>query len=264
MVTVKLVGGLGNQIFQYAFGQAIAKTGVEITYDLSWYKDMINHNRPYLLEKFQTKVNKVYSKADFLTFSKEVNHLYNSAYLAGNLDNIYFFGYFQHLPYFQNILPQLQNELELKAEYYTESLIDQLIGIENDMSAISVHVRRGDYLLQKGWGVLPVSYYFKAINELEGNLHIFSDDIPYCQNIFKEAFFKNRKITFYSNKPYEDFMLMKHCQHHIVANSTFSYWAAISDKKANKIVICPDKWLGENESDLHGQHYPKEWRKIQC
>lgn len=259
MNTIRVMGGLGNQLFQYAFGKMIEEFGNTVIFDKSWY-GWRHPDRPFELNKFIVDLNT--TKAGFVNgiLLREDNHEYIDN--LPKVDNHYFDGYWQHLGYFEHLLPQLREKINLRSEYYTEDFLDKLIGIQEDKNSISLHVRRGDYLLQKGWGVLPLRYYYLALKQTRGNLYVFSDDIEYCKPLFDEGYFANRKVTFISGNAAQDFELMRACRTHIVANSTFSYWAAILDKNDPQ-VLCPEYWLGESKPDYEGIHYPKHWKRVQ-
>lgn len=258
MNQIRLMGGLGNQLFQYAFGRAMSG---EVIFDDSWFRKVSNKERPLLLNKFNIqKLNVFGKKIAGLNYAREIDHIYNENYQL--LDGLYLDGYWQHLAYFQNIIPDLQKEITLNSDL-TPEFLTMLEKIESDPFAISMHIRRGDYLNQTGWGVLPNRYYYLALKQARGNLYIFSDDLEYCKPLYDESYFACRKVTFVEGfQPHQDFELMKACKYHIIANSTFSYWAALMDSKPDKVVWCPEYWLGESEPDLNGTHYPKEWIKI--
>lgn len=257
MNVIKLMGGLGNQLFQYAFGQAMLANGTDVAYDDYWYtKQNPRFPRPFHLDKF-----KICGCTKFENFREQptlTEKDYDLKYLQ--LVNHNFFGYWQYLPYFEKILPQLRAEFILKEEYYTPEYYAQLNLIQNAYNPIAIHVRRGDYLLQKGWGALKLHYYMNAVSQHIGDVFIFSDDIPWCKSVFKPQYFTH-KLNFVSVSDILDFDLMQKCKHQVISNSTYSYWAAMLNKNKGTIY-CPAHWLGDTEPDLAGDHYPKHWIKI--
>lgn len=262
MNTVKLMGGLGNQLFQYAFGEAMMLNGIDVTFDNSWYKrlKLNRYPRPYCLDKLNicdcTQVGHFGHKR------KIIEDGFNADYL--HYDYYDFYGYWQYLRYFQHILPILKKEFVVRSEFHTNQYKEHLEKLYLDkVDTVSVHVRRGDYLLQKGWGALPLGYYMRAIAMTKGNLYFFSDDITWCKNTFKQSYFPERKLIFIDPmEPHLDFELMKHFKTNIISNSTFSYWAAMCNYGKEHKVISPGRWLGETQIDYDGTHYPKEWEKI--
>ena len=249
MNVVRLMGGLGNQISQYAFGKAIGAS-----YDVSWFATYKNHAhpRPFGLDKFNTKIE----RHPFLQQETIQENGFDLSLLKKQ--NCNFFGYWQRLPYYKDKLPVLKQEFHLKEEFYTEDYKE----VRNRISgcnSISVHVRRGDYLRQQGFHELSFRYYLESLSALlkDDYLFIFSDDMFWCKEHFKQDFFKE-EISFIHMADYLDFDLMRLCKKKVIANSTFSYWAALL---SDSVVATPREWLGDLpiEEDLH---YPENWIKI--
>ena len=260
MNVIKVMGGLGNQLFQYAFGVAQRENGILVKYETSFYDISKKQKWPrhYLLDKFNTYVRSCLFLSEFKTIC-ESRVGFNLNLLKSDRYN--FDGYWQYLEYYTAILPILQKELTLKPEFYTPAYIAFRDVIENSNS-IAIHIRRGDYLVQT-WGILPVRYYFEALSilgDLENKRYfIFSDDIEWCESIFTENYF-DTMITFVDIEDYLSFELMRLCKHQIIASSTFSWWAAFLNNNPDKTVVAPDKWLGgEKKPEVI---YPKDWRII--
>ena len=135
------------------------------------------------------------------------------------------------------------------------------------VNAVSLHVRRGDYLLAKNMSVLGVcglDYYKKAIEYVAKNVKnpyffLFSDDIPWVEENLKINYpyeivdINNGKNSFY------DLWLMKNCKHNIIANSSFSWWGAWLNENPNKIVVAPKKWMNTIKKV---EVCPKDWIRI--
>lgn len=257
MNVIRLMGGLGNQIFQYAFGKAQMQNGIDVRFTLSWYDKSKNIHRPFRLDKFKINVPIYLSTGRFVY---ERNTGFDISLLRR--DNIDPVGYWQYYPYFKDIIPILQKEIKVREECYTEQFLALREAIVNSDS-ISIHVRRGDYLNQKGFHDLPLRYYFEAIGMLSrrDSIFIFSDDIPWCREKFKQDYFQE-KITFIDMEDYLSFELMRLCKKNIATNSTFSYWAALLNDNPCKVVVSPNRWLGDPEPDIKEQRFPKEWIKI--
>ena len=254
MNVVRVMGGLGNQMFQYAFGKA-----VNARYDLSWFQSYTNHAhpRPYGLDKFNTKVVENAFIPQETIEERKVG--FDMSLLTKKNTN--FYGYWQRLPYYKGVLNVLKEELVLKENFYTREFVSLKSQILN-CDSLSIHVRRGDYITQQGFHELPFRYYFEAVGMVSRKDHmfIFSDDIPWCKENFKQDYFKE-KITFIHLNDYLDFELMKYCKKKIIANSTFSYWAALL---SDTLTVTPREWLGDRpEVDGEELYYPKSWIKIQ-
>ena len=126
-------------------------------------------------------------------------------------------------------------------------------------------MRRGDYLTHKGiFRNLRYGYYANALSLFDyDKIFIFSDDIPWCREKFKSEYF-GKEIDFIDLNEYLSFDLMRLCKHHIIANSTFSYWAAILKDNPEQVVICPKEWLVNIEQDDGNEiFFPKQWVKIE-
>jgi hypothetical protein len=287
MIITRLIGGLGNQLFQYAAGMSLARFHqVELKLDISGYSNYLLHG--YSLQYFEIS-------AKIATNDELEGHLKNN-YLLNKFNeytcfldlfgikkkqqieksfaydhNFYLFpkhsylqGYWQSEKYFLPIKKNLKKEFTLK-----DSIINNnshfLPGISSSNS-VSVHIRRGDYFsnltTNKIHGILPIEYYIRSvnyINSVEKNLlfYIFSDDIDWCK--------KNLKLncdfviveSFNSNF-IDDFRLMSLCKHNIIANSTFSWWAAWLNANPNKIVIAPKMWFRTKERNSN-DIIPSNW-----
>lgn len=256
MNIIRLMGGLGNQIYQYAFGQLQKKNGIKVSYDLSWFANhsKTDTHREFVLDKFP--VDMQFSK--FLKQNTISEKEYSFSLTKKKKCN--FVGYWQCLDTYFPILEQLQKEFRVKEEFYTAKYL-KLKKLITAQESISVHVRRQDYLTTLGFSVLPFRYYLQTICELEGNLFIFSDDIKWCRKTFKQIYFTG-KVTFVDLEDYLAFDLMQLCNHNITANSSFSSLAAFLNTNEDKIVYAPKKWNNIEPPKLKERkdHLPKTWR----
>jgi hypothetical protein len=290
MVICQLAGGLGNQLFQYAYGFSRAKNlDVQFKIDISFFEDYEWHE--YSLAPFKisaaiaskAEIEKIKSRDFSLGHRfqrkffgkkshvvKEENLKFNSSYLDVN-KNSYLIGYWQSAKYFEKNLTSLLSEFEFLNSPSVKNL--KLIDIlDKDHFSISLHVRRGNYAnvesVNKTHGTLPMEYYEKAISyfgDLNENptFYVFSDDIEWARlnlNIPYNAVFVDINDD---NSDYEDLRLMTLCKHNILANSTFSWWGAYLNKNPNKSVIAPKMWfkdeiLNQQTTDL----IPKSWIRI--
>jgi hypothetical protein len=289
IVVVKLMGGLGNQMFQYAAAFSLAqKNNAKLIVDKSCNTLKIHQ---YSLEKFNlncTFVNfyyilnffiRCFQKIDSLIFKRiGISFFKKYFYFEKNFDfdenflNIknsqYITGYFQSEKYFMScsdlILEQFFFPKEI--EFLNKDLIEKI----KNCQSVSLHVRRGDYvkneLARKLHGdCCPFEYYDQALKyivEKLGNieLFIFSDEIKWVKQNFKFE----QPVNFVDNNTssnFSDLRLMSLCKHNIIANSSFSWWGAYLNKNKDKIVIAPKKWFNNNSlntSDL----IPEGWVKL--
>jgi len=253
------MGGLGNQMFQYAFGQLQKQNGIEVSYDRSWFDNIPLNNTPrtYHLDKLYI------DDIVFSTFLKQSTyHEFKFDISALSLVNHNFVGYWQYVDIYLPIVSQLQEKFRVIEDYHTEKYYNLCKRITSEES-IAIHVRRGDYLTTPGFATVPLKYYFEAIGKVSGNLFIFSDDISWCKSVFKQIYFSN-KVTFVDIEEYLALDLMSLCNHTIIANSSFSSWAGFLNPHVDKIVIYPDKWTPtETERSLEKKsHMPKNWIRL--
>ena len=224
MNVVRVMGGLGNQLFQYAFAKQI-----DAALDISFYNSPENHTdiipeRHFVLDKFNTD----YKLTTYRPAETVYDHTYDP---KREYTDSYFYGYWQKD--FKKRLHKL--DLTLRPEYMTP----QLKKISEQMKrneSVAVHVRRSDYV--KLGHALDKEYYNYNIKKF-GNMmfYIFSDDLDWC--------FKNIEAPrrlFMAHKDYEDLYLMSQCDHLIMSNSTFSYWAFILGQ--HKTLTAPTYWKG--------------------
>jgi hypothetical protein len=234
MNVIKVYGGLGNQLFQYAFGKAMMHNGIPVRYDLSYFERKHDPDRHYSLDKFNTTNIKLGS----LGSGKEMNevrlkYVQNIQYIK--MDKCDFYGYWQHPAYFKEIISTLVEELKVRKDLYTDEFID----LRQQMiinSSTSMHVRRGDYVSLNGHYVLSLEYYLKAVEHVAGQVYVFSDDVPWCKKNLPAEF------IYVNLNEYLSFDLMRVCKNNIISNSTFSWWAAFLNDNQNKKVISPVQW----------------------
>lgn len=279
MVTVQLTGGLGNQMFQYAAGAALARRhGVPLCLDLS----ELAHDRlrDYMLDRYrlsdtveigdQTTPFIMLRLARLVSFGGlyvEPHYHFDPGFLNCGRDSR-LYGYFQSERYFDGMAETLRDHFALK-EPLSSSAASLSQKIEQAPVSVSLHVRRGDYVsdetTRKVHGSVGDDYYRRAV-ALMSRLHgdkavffIFSDDPDYADKAF--SFFPDRHVVRGSDSPHEDMHLMARCNHHIIANSSFSWWGAWLNPDPEKIVIAPRLWfardtqLKKNTVDL----YPQGW-----
>lgn len=221
-IVVKLMGGLGNQMFQYAHGMALAiAEKEELLLDTSWYSGRTD--RTYTLDHFTISAK----KAGFFQrlFSQKI------------------VGDFQSEKYFKEIESRIRKEFTLK---------NPPAPIPNPNS-VSIHLRGGDYVRgnKSGFhGTCSPEYYAEAIALIRSRVpsphfYIFTDDLEWAKKHiqFPEPF------TVVHDEPQNELFLMSSCRHNVIANSTFSWWAAWLNANPEKIVIGPKKWFADEKID---------------
>lgn len=291
MIIVKLMGGLGNQMFQYAFGRALSiKHNQKLILDIDEFSTC--ESRDFELNKYnisgkiftrkeKTNLKILNPKSLFFKLLKKLNltSLIPNYYLEKTLvyhediltlDNMYFDGYFQNEKYFKSIRNELLNDFKITEDItaYTKE-VKKLI--KSSDKSVSLHIRRGDYVsnsrINNIHGTCSLEYYTKAIEYIktqigEINIFIFSDDISWVkENLHhKNIYF----VESYNNRiPHEDIYLMSLCSHHIIANSSFSWWGAWLNQNENKIVIAPKRWFNDKKMEKQAQDIvPRDWIRI--
>lgn len=232
MITCKLSGKLGNQMFQIATCYAYSRNNnIEYSVEIPYAPKASVYGKWY-------KFNNVDYCDELETYKEEYkDHSFSYVALPTGLCNIRISGAFQSYKYFDGYRKDIINLFSEVTD-----------GYDIKEGVVSLHVRRGDYLKYPNHHpVVDMGYYKKAIeyfNSLGYNKFlIFSDDIYWC----KEQFIENEanKFSFDDhNDPFEAMGRMASCEHNIIANSTFSWWAAYLNKNENKIVVYPSKWFG--------------------
>lgn len=284
MIGVKLMGGLGNQMFQYAAARSLAiKHNVGVKLDLSFLNT--NSKGQYTQRQFELDVFKIdaklFSPIDifFENVGKNISLLspwkvYRENYFSYDTnfnqlpDKTYLIGWMQSEKYFSDIRSQILNEFQLKKPFDV-SANDLLNKIQNTNS-ISIHIRRGDYVQNSNassyHGVMPIEYYRQAIEIISSKVKditvfCFSDDIEWCKANLNIQFPINYATFSATQHPAVELSLMSKCKHNIIANSSFSWWGAWLNTNNNKIIVAPQKWFrdsGINTKDL----LPNSWIKI--
>lgn len=259
MIIVRIVGGLGNQMFQYAYAEALQQKGFDVQIDISKFKTYKLHGG-YHLDKYNIDLKTsgfiptLLSLLKIKKNIKEKNLLFdeNLLKLSGNE---FVKGYFQTEEYFTNIRDILLNQFVIKGNL-SDTTIQYAKDIKNHKNSCSIHIRRGDFISdQKAnsvHGTCDLDYYQKAIDLVhskfkETHFFIFSDDIPWAKTNLK---IENTSYIDHKTIPHEDIHLMSLCNHNITANSSFSWWAAWLNQHKNKTVIAPKKWFIDKENEV--------------
>lgn len=287
MKIVKIWGGIGNQLFQYALFRDLLSRDQECYMDLSWFNNqtrkfwypcqlecmgfklqqlpldsMFNHSekeleilrlsksKPWLkwilnpvyriLRKEKCKIDCIYEKTNY-DYKEEI---YEDKLL-------YLAGFWQNKKYLENVIGEIKREVHFPKQDNYEQL-----NYENEImnsNSVCVHIRRSDYNFEDFDSVCPDSYYFDAIDYIEGQLnnpkfYIFSNKIDKAKEMFGN---NNRFVYVTANDRMHglgDLKLMTLCKHNIISNSTFSWWGAALNKNPEAIVILPKLWRRKNSN----------------
>ena len=245
--TLGIHGQLGNQMFQYAVLQGIsAKTGVEVVFTeetkkQSYLFDIFNLTR-FKIEPI--KLIEEYKEPKF-DFNKEVFFIDNSS----------FFGYFQTEKYFKHCSDIIKEEFIFNIDTILKS--QKILEPYQNKTLVSVHVRRGDYLLNPDFHPLPsVEYYKRGFDLLDDGNTVFvcvSNDIDWCRDNFK-----NNNMIYQFNSLDVDMCLISKCNHHIIANSSFSWWGSWLSDYNDKKIIAPTPWFGPQASEYNTKDLYRE------
>ncbi|HNZ40154.1 MAG TPA: alpha-1,2-fucosyltransferase [Candidatus Latescibacteria bacterium] len=277
MVIVQLTGGLGNQLFQYATARAIAhRNAVPLKLDTSWFKRY--PQRAYGLGGFMIEASvatmeeieelcpprwslrwaggqardrtKPYSRRRVV---RERWKRFDPALLKVGGD-AYLIGCWQSERYFMDIAELIRRELVFKTP--PDERNAELLSRIDETDSVSLHIRRGDYVtnpvLADIYGTPGLQYYARALEVVAGHTNaphvfVFSDDIPWA----RENFVTNLPTEFVCHngpgKEIEDLRLMSRCRHHIIANSSFSWWGAWLAEHPGQLVIAPDPWFRDRK-----------------
>ena len=266
MITTYLISGLGNQMFQYAVGRALSlRLNTELFLDLNWFSEE-PRKRKFELDKYNINVSKTpVDSVGYLV--KEIEDRVFYPKVLSLPDNTFLMGYWQSGRYFEDYADVIRSELTLKIPL-SEKSRDWARKIQNDPVPVSIHVRRGDYVNDsfcvKFFYQLSIEYYDRAVRILHENfpemsLYIFSNDLDWCRRIFNYDVPMNFVDGNDEDHGYEDLELMKLCRHHIIANSTFSWWGAWLDGRQGSLVFAPDRhYVYENSVHELGR-YPDHW-----
>lgn len=290
MIVTKIIGGLGNQLFQYAIARHLSiKNNSPLYLDVRAYKEYYNLHQ-YGLSHFNIKGeeadqsildNFIYTSNIFKRVKRKIKSLFQAKQnikeesLAFNPEalklsgNFYLEGYWQCEKYFSEIRNVLLKDFEIITPASNENQV-LLTTLKKSNNNVSIHIRRGDYAndekTRATHGLCSLDYYYKAIDYIKEKLtdchfYIFSDDPQWASDHLKIG--ENSTLVDFNNATtnYEDLRLMSHCNHHIIANSTFSWWGAWLNTSEQKLVIAPKKWFADatiSSSDL----IPSSWTRL--
>jgi hypothetical protein len=295
MIVVKLKGGLGNQMFQYALAKSLfLGTGQEIFFDANFSHYNNETKRHYTLDcfKLDQRIRRIKSSAMPWVFRDPANDFFKKIWIRLRLHNlftkdwqyfleqdhgyhteikkflglVYLDGYWQSEKYFSNYCQDILKDFTLVK---TSEKFDKVANDIKNNKSVSIHVRRSDYLTNpSAEAVHPVcslDYYAKAIELIKSKIShpkffVFSDDPDWVRNNLPLERGEFVMVSGNNLRDCEELILMSKCLHQIIANSSFSWWGAWLNQQADKIVIAPNQWLRYDPQPL--DLIPETWLKL--
>ena len=278
MRLIKMTGGLGNQMFIYAFYLQMKRRFPATRIDLSDMMHYRVHNgyelhRVFNLPPEEFCMNQTAKKVvEFLFFKTILERKQDLTTLRAFERRrlwplIYFKGFYQSERYFAGIKDEVRRAFTFDDKKVNDRARQMLDRIEADASAVSLHVRRGDYLKPGTWHttgrVCSLAYYHDAAAALARRVasphyYVFSDDIAWAAEHLPLG---NAVFISWNHgaDSWQDMMLMSRCRHHIICNSTFSWWGAWLNPRPGKVVVAPERWSAVCEMPYI---CPAEWVRI--
>ena len=285
-IITDIKGGLGNQLFSYVFGYAVSKEkNAELILDVSMLKAGKINNRELEIDKFGISCDKIitipYSDSFFMrksgmnrlvkrsiigfttkVYKEKQECIYDPAVFECS-GNTYFDGFWQSYRYFDKYREDILRMIRPK-----EEMVGAAAEISEKMqqeASVSLHVRRGDYAGMH-W-LLPMEYYDRAIEKLiemgkeVSSIYVFSDDMEFAKKYFSEKKYEGVEFIYpeyeHKDRSIMDMVLMSKCRHHIIANSSYSWWSAYLGDADDKVTICPKTGMWGDD------FYKPEWVKIE-
>lgn len=268
MIKIIAQGRLGNHLFQFAVAKYLAiKHNTDVVFLIP--RKVSSRVMMRLLEefnltgvKFSARFHDEYQKKPSLYWSDFLSKRFLEKQWAFDADffdqkdEVFLEGFFQSEKYFKHIEPTIRQELSFKNLLGAEQGDSYREEIKSTIS-ISVHVRRGDYLESELHGVCGIGYFKRSIDYMKSQVEnprffFFSDDITWCKENFYDENATFVDVDGSNDNPVIDLQLMSLCQHNIISNSSFSWWAAWLNKYQEKIVVCPNRWFNHENLSIQG------------
>lgn len=292
MIVIKIQGGLGNQMFQYAAIRSLSEsTGKPFALDnIQLERGEGVTLRHYTLSAFNINP-KILNQKEFRYFTQERKHPWMTSLKrklgkfvpkniiqSGDLsfldprpyihEDVYFDGLFQSEKHFLEHRNLILKEFTLKNALSLEA--QKMAGIMDTTESVVIQVRRGDYVSNykatANHGVTGIDYFDSALKHIQSKvskeieIFVISDDIEWCKGNIKFS----QKMHFVSQpsiKDFEEIVLMTHAKHLIISNSTFGWWGAWLNQNPEKIIITPKQWF-KNPKLKQEDIVPSSWIRI--
>jgi hypothetical protein len=275
MIIVTLMGGMGNQMFQYALARSLSlKYNTPLKIDLSFLKNR-NMGAGFIYRDYDLNLFNVYEDFEIGRISAtkinepHFHYTKNISDIICNSPNNNFIlnGYWQTPKYFEEFEDQIRKDFTFRdriedADDYIKDMLNKI----KSSNSVLLNVRRTDYLNTNYHGVMGNEYINKGVELLESKVEdphyfVFSDDVEWCKENIKydnmtivDHSYKGDRFSYY-------LQLMKNCKHFIIPNSSFAWWGAFLNEDSDKIVIAPKQWFTDsniNTNDL----IPDSWIRI--
>lgn len=292
MIISQVIGGLGNQMFQYAAGRALSlRKSTPLALDVSGFENYGLHHG-FELQRVFSPTCEIASKADVrgvlgwqspLIMRRIVSRTPFAAFCSQRfivephfqywpgINNLpkdcYLLGYWQSEKYFADVASQIRADFIFKLPL--DGLNVNVVENIGHVNAVSLHVRRGDYAnnpkTTATHGLCSMDYYLSAIQHVVDRVEnphffVFSDDIPWVKDNLKINFPCHYIGHNQGDESYNDMRLMSLCKHHIIANSSFSWWGAWLNPSLEKIVVSPKRWFAIEKDAL--DLIPQTWVRL--
>jgi len=297
MIIVRLMGGLGNQMFQYALARHLSiKNKDRLKFDLTFLLDRTPRKnftfRDYDLDVFEinppitllSKFSKITNRGPFIlaeilyrlqkkllpnkVLAEKKAYYYDDEVLRRQ-GNLYIVGYWQCPKYFDDIAAVIRKDFIFKSRLSGDAL--DLYKKIRDTNSVCINVRRADYVNNPQYnqfhGVTGMDFYDAAIKIIVDKVsaphfYIFSDDIEWCRSNFNLSYPTTFVGHEFKGPKFSHYLqLMIACKNFIIPNSSFAWWAAWLNSDINKIVIAPKKWVNALDINIDDV-LPEEWIKI--
>lgn len=297
MIVVKLMGGLGNQMFQYAAGRSLSlRLGAELKMDRSFLDGPQTGNTPRSYElggfcireefadprevaeltgrettRSRTALLRLLQKVGLSRYRtnvlRERGFRFQPEFLSV-AGNVYIEGYWQSEKYFSGVSDVIRREFSIRRPL--EGRDRELAGAVEGDDSVSVHIRRGDYVQRpetmEFHGVCGEEYYKRCVDIVSQRIRdphfvVFTDEPGWA----RESFRTRHRVTFVDwNAPRPgptDLDLMCRCRHHVLANSSFSWWGAWLGMRSGNFVLAPERWFNQPEMDT-ADLLPASWERV--
>ncbi len=289
MVIPHIIGGLGNQIFQYAVGRALSlQRRQPLHLDISGFAGYALHQgfeldrvfncpteiatkrdvRSILGWQSSPLARRILARPSTMAFRRRSFVIEPHFHYWPKINNVpkdcYLVGYWQSEKYFADATIQIRADLTFQHPLKNQNA--ELAKEISQVNAVSLHIRRGDYAHNlkaiSTHGLCSLEYYQAAVRHVAERVEhpyffIFSDDIAWVKNNLKINFPCQYVDHNHGAESYNDMRLMSMCKHHIIANSSFSWWGAWLNSNADKIVVAPKRWFA-NKTDIQDL-IPPDW-----
>ena len=287
MIIIEITGGLGNQMFQLALYTALKADGKNVKLDLSRYRMFFEYQISYkqmhcfMTDDYEYATKKeirkysvgsdLCSRVWIKSFGDLATHRYEKKDYTFDqnileLDHCYLSGFWQAHEYFDNCVEQVRNAFRFRniaeQEQYNINMSTQITSCES----VGVHIRRGDYLKMEDiyGGICTEDYYREAIDYINQNVNnphyfIFSNDYVWAKDQYPDS---DKYTIVHGNdgaNSFRDMQLMSMCRHQVIANSSFSWWAAWLNQNDAKKIVAPSRWINDRKiTDI----YMDSWIRI--